>query len=282
MKGRNKKRKSTSYILLGAVILGILILAAVLVPALSPYSYTDMDTSMCNQPASLVHPFGTDKMGRDILVRVCYGTGISLLVGFVSTLINGVIGIFYGSIAGYAGGMVDMILMRFADMLSAIPSLLYVILILLAMGPGVGSIIFGICIAGWIPTARITRGEILRLKTEDFYLAIKLAGAHPLRILLFHLLPNAAGPILVSITFMVPGAIFTESFLSFVGVGLSAPIASLGTLIQDARSQMMLYPSQMLYPMAALCLLIAAVQLIGTGLEKRQTEEGSRMKGGNQ
>lgn len=281
MKGRNKKRKSTTYILLGAVILGILILAAILVPTLSPYSYTDMDTSMCNQSASLVHPFGTDKMGRDILVRVCYGTGISLLVGFVSTLINGVIGVLYGSIAGYAGGILDMILMRFADILSAIPSLLYVILILLAMGPGVGSIIFGICIAGWIPTARITRGEILRLKTEDFYLAIKLAGAHPLRILLFHLLPNAAGPILVSITFMVPTAIFTESFLSFVGVGLSAPVASLGTLIQDARSQMMLYPSQMLYPMTVLCLLIAAVQLIGTGLEKRQTEEGSQMEGGN-
>lgn len=281
MKGRNKKRKSTSYILLGAVILGILILAAILVPTLSPYSYTDMDTSMCSQSASLAHPFGTDKMGRDILVRVCYGTGISLLVGFVSTLINGVIGVLYGSIAGYAGGILDMILMRFADILSAIPSLLYVILILLAMGPGVGSIIFGICIAGWIPTARITRGEILRLKTEDFYLAIKLAGAHPLRILLFHLLPNAAGPILVSITFMVPTAIFTESFLSFVGVGLSAPVASLGTLIQDARSQMMLYPSQMLYPMTVLCLLIAAVQLIGTGLEKRQTEEGSQMEGGN-
>lgn len=281
MKGRNKKRKSTSYILLGAVILGILILAAILVPILSPYSYTDMDTSMCSQSASLAHPFGTDKMGRDILVRVCYGTGISLLVGFVSTLINGVIGVLYGSIAGYAGGILDMILMRFADILSAIPSLLYVILILLAMGPGVGSIIFGICIAGWIPTARITRGEILRLKTEDFYLAIKLAGAHPLRILLFHLLPNAAGPILVSITFMVPTAIFTESFLSFVGVGLSAPVASLGTLIQDARSQMMLYPSQMLYPMTVLCLLIAAVQLIGTGLEKRQTEEGSQMEGGN-
>lgn len=281
MRLQNTKRKSTVFILWGAVILGILILASVLVPILSPYEYTDMDASICNQAASFSHPFGTDKAGRDILVRVCYGTGISLTVGFVSTIINAVIGIIYGSVSAYFGGKTDMIMMRSVDILSAIPSLLYVILILLAMGPGVGSIILGICIAGWIPTARIVRGEILRLKEQDFCLAIRMAGAHPLRILLFHLLPNAAGPILVSVTFLVPAAIFTEGFLSFLGVGLAAPIASLGTLIQDARTQMMIYPYQMLYPMAALCLLITAVQLIGTGLEKRQTEEGSVSEGGN-
>lgn len=279
MKIHQTHRKSTIYILCGALILGILTLAAILVPAFSPYSPTDMDTSMCNQSASFAHLFGTDKMGRDVLVRVCFGTGISLIVGFVSTLINGVIGIVYGAVAGYLGGKIDMVMMRSVDILSAIPSLLYVILILLALGPGVGSIILGICIAGWIPLARIVRGEILRLKEQDFCLAVRLAGAHPMRILLFHLLPNAAGPILVSITFLVPGAIFTEAFLSFVGVGLPATLASLGTLIQDARTQMMIYPSQMLYPMAALCLLIMAVQLVGTGLEIRQTEEGSRNRG---
>ena len=166
--------------------------------------------------------------------------------------------------------------MRAADVIDAIPSLLYVILITLVMGANVGSILLGICISGWIDLARIVRGEVQRLKTREFCTAARLAGAGAGRILLRHLLPNAAGPVIVNLTFMIPKAIFTEAFLSFVGVGISAPVASLGTLIQDARSQMQVYPSQMLFPILVLCILILSMNFIGAGLEQsvRQIEEG--------
>lgn len=261
---------------IGVVLLTVLTILAVLVPAFSPYSHTEQSVDIQNAASSLVHPFGTDKFGRDIFVRVWYGTRISLTVGIGSALICGIIGILFGSAAGYCGGKVDLLLMRTADVIDAIPSLLYVILIMLVMGANVGSILLGICISGWIDLARIVRGEIQRLKTREFCTAARLAGAGTGRILRYHLLPNAAGPIIVNLTFMIPKAIFTEAFLSFVGVGISAPAASLGTLIQDARSQMQVYPSQMLYPILVLCILIFSMNLIGAGLERyvRQMEEG--------
>lgn len=260
----------------GILLLLLLTLLAVFVPAFSPYSHTGQNAEIQNTAMSLAHPFGTDKFGRDIFVRVWYGTRISLAVGIGSAMICGVAGIFFGSIAGLAGGKTDLVLMRAADVIDAIPSLLYVILITLVMGANVGSILLGICISGWIDLARIVRGEVQRLKTREFCTAARLAGAGAGRILLRHLLPNAAGPVIVNLTFMIPKAIFTEAFLSFVGVGISAPVASLGTLIQDARSQMQVYPSQMLFPILVLCILILSMNFIGAGLEQsvRQIEEG--------
>lgn len=260
----------------GIAILIILVLLAILMPVLSPYSHTGQNAEIQNLPSSMEHLFGTDKFGRDIFVRVWYGTRISLGVGIGSALICGLIGILYGSTAGYAGGRTDMLMMRLADVVDAIPSLLYVILIMLVLGANVGSILLGICISGWIDLARIVRGEIQRLKTREFCTAARLAGVGTGRILWKHLLPNAAGPVIVNLTFLVPKAIFTEAFLSFVGVGIAAPVASLGTLIQDARSQMQIYPSQMLYPIVVLCVLILSMNLIGAGVEQyvRQMEEG--------
>lgn len=252
----------------GSLLLTALILLAFIVPICSPYSYTEQNVELANHASSLSHLFGTDKFGRDIFVRVWYGTRISLEVGVVSALINGGIGIIYGSVAGYVGGKMDIFLMRIADILDAIPSLLYVILIMLVLGAGVKSVILGICISGWIETARILRGEIIRLKKQEFSLAMKLAGASNGRILVRHLLPNASGPVFVSLTFLVPKAIFTEAFLSFVGVGIAAPAASLGTLIQDARSQMQIYPYQMLFPMLVLCVLILSIHLVGIGIQQ--------------
>ena len=275
-KQKGQTPKMDRLFLAGVLLLAVLVVLAFLVPAISLYSHTQQSAELQNAASSLRHPFGTDKFGRDIFVRVWYGARISLTVGIGSALICGIIGILYGSAAGYLGGKTDLLMMRAADVIDAIPSLLYVILIMLVMGANVGSILFGICISGWIDLARIVRGEVQRLKTREFCTAARLAGARSGRILSRHLLPNAAGPIIVNLTFMIPKAIFTEAFLSFVGVGISAPAASLGTLIQDARSQMQVYPSQMLYPILVLCILIFSMNLIGAGLERhmRQMEEG--------
>lgn len=253
----------------GCIILGIWILLAAAIPLFWPWSYSEQNAQIRNQAASLIHWFGTDRFGRDLFARVWYGAGISLVIGITSALVNGLIGVLYGAAAGYAGKWADMILMRIADIISSIPSMLYVILITLVMGAGVQSIILGLCVSGWIDMARVVRGEIRRLKETDYAHAARMEGIGSLRILVRHLLPNAAGPILVNLIFLVPQAVFTEAFLSFLGVGIEAPAASLGTIIQEARSQMMLYPSQMVYPLVVLCVMILALNMIGTAVEDK-------------
>lgn len=253
--------------LAGCMILGIWILFAVLVPVFWPWSYSEQNAEIQNQAMSMTHLFGTDKFGRDIFARVWYGAGISLLIGIASALINGCVGVLYGAAAGYAGKHADMVMMRIADIISSIPSMLYVILITLAAGAGAGSMILGLCVAGWIDMARIVRGEIQRLKETDFAAAVRMEGIPRIRILWRHLLPNAAGPILVNLIFLIPQAIFTEAFLSFLGVGLEPPAASLGTIIQEARSQMLVYPNQMVCPLVVLCVMLLALNAVGTAME---------------
>lgn len=253
--------------LAGCMILGIWILFAVLVPVFWPWSYSEQNAEIQNQAMSMTHLFGTDKFGRDIFARVWYGAGISLLIGIASALINGCVGVLYGAAAGYAGKHADMVMMRIADIISSIPSMLYVILIPLAAGAGAGSMILGLCVAGWIDMARIVRGEIQRLKETDFAAAARMEGIPRIRILWRHLLPNAAGPILVNLIFLIPQAIFTEAFLSFLGVGLEPPAASLGTIIQEARSQMLVYPNQMVCPLVVLCVMLLALNAVGTAIE---------------
>lgn len=255
--------------LAGCIVLGIWILLAVLVPLFWPWSYSEQNAEIQNQAVSLAHLFGTDKFGRDIFARVWYGAGISLLIGIASALINGCVGILYGAAAGYAGKYADMVMMRIADIIASVPSMLYVILITLVAGAGAGSIILGLCVAGWIDMSRIVRGEIMRLKETDFAAAARMEGLSPMRILWRHLLPNAAGPILVNLIFLVPQAIFTEAFLSFLGVGLAAPSASLGTIIQEARSQMLLYPNQIVCPLIVLCVMLLALNAVGTAAERQ-------------
>lgn len=260
----------------GCIILGVWVLLAVLVPLFWPWSYSEQNAELQNQAMSLTHLFGTDKFGRDIFARVWYGAGISLLIGTASALINACVGILYGAAAGYAGKYADMAMMRIADVIASVPSMLYVILITLTAGAGAGSIILGLCVAGWIDMARIIRGEIQRLKETDFAAAARMEGLSPLRILWRHLLPNAAGSILVNLIFLVPQAIFTEAFLSFLGVGLAAPSASLGTIIQEARSQMLVYPSQMICPLLVLCVMLLALNAVGTVAE-RQLRRGKSL-----
>ncbi|MCK9170459.1 MAG: ABC transporter permease [Treponema sp.] len=256
----NKLSLFSLYLLLSIIII------AVSGPFLSPYPYDGMNSSMTNRMMSIQHWFGTDQLGRDLFTRSLYGLRISLLIGFISTFINVGLGMVYGGIAGYAGGKADMAMMRFVDIIYAVPSLLYIILLMLLFGSNVRSIMLGICISGWIGIARITRAQVITLKERDFSVAAYIQGASSFRILFRHLFVNALGPIIVEATLMVPQAIFMEAFLSFIGVGISAPEASLGTLAQDARMYLEIYPYQMIFPIAMLCLVIFSLNFISEGL----------------
>lgn len=209
---------------------------------------------------------GTDNLGRDILTRLMYGTRISLLVAFVAALVNMVIGIFYGGIAGYAGGNVDNIMMRIVDIISTVPLTLYVILIMVILGSGLQSIIVALGLVYWVDMARVVRGQVLSLKANEFVLAAKTIGSSTKTILLEHLIPNAMGSILVTETMLIPSAIFMEAFLGYLGIGLQPPMASLGTMCNDATENLRSCPHQMFIPALVICLIMFAFNFVGDGL----------------
>ena len=209
---------------------------------------------------------GTDNLGRDILTRLMYGTRNYLLVAFVAALVNMVIGIFYGGIAGYAGGNVDNIMMRIVDIISTVPLTLYVILIMVILGSGLQSIIVALGLVYWVDMARVVRGQVLSLKANEFVLAAKTIGSSTKTILLEHLIPNAMGSILVTETMLIPSAIFMEAFLGYLGIGLQPPMASLGTMCNDATENLRSCPHQLFIPALVICLIMFAFNFVGDGL----------------
>lgn len=248
------------------VFLILLFLIAIFGPMISKHSYSDQNLMMASQLPNSEHWFGTDDHGRDLYVRVLYGARISLTVGVVASIINVVIGVLYGGIAGYFGGRIDNIMMRIVDILYTVPLTLYVILLMVVIGPGLKSILIAIGFIYWITMARIVRGQILSLKEQEYVLAAKTLGASDLRILLRHLIPNAMGPIIVTMTMSIPTAIFTEAFLSFIGLGVSAPMASWGVLCNDALGTLDLYPYQLFFPALAISITMLGFNFLGDGL----------------
>lgn len=242
------------------LIVGIFLMA-IFGPLLSPYAYDEQDFLISNEFPSWAHPFGTD-----MFVRVMYGARISLAVGLMASLINLTIGVIYGSISGFVGGRTDDVMMRIVDTIRSVPTMIYVILLMVVVGPGLKSIFITLGINYWTNMARIVRAEIMRVKNEEFVLAARVIGASPARMLLRHLIPNAMGPILVTLTFCIPQAIFAEAFLSFVGLGVSAPMASWGVLSSDAMNALMVYPYQLFFPAMAISLTILAFNFFGDGL----------------
>jgi len=209
---------------------------------------------------------GTDQLGRDILTRLMYGMQISLLVAFVAATINMVIGILYGGIAGFLGGRTDAIMMRIVDIISTIPLTLYVILIKVTLDNGLFSIILALSSVYWVDMARVVRGQVLSLKQQEFVLASKSIGSSNRTIMLSHLIPNAMGPILVTVTMLIPSAIFVEAFMSFIGIGIAPPMASLGTMCNDAMEALRSNPYQLFLPALAICLIMFAFNFVGDGL----------------
>ncbi|WP_150266296.1 ABC transporter permease [Paenibacillus tepidiphilus] len=247
-------------------ILGLIILSAIFMPFISKYNYYSNDLMNTNKPPSSDHWFGTDDLGRDIFVRTWYGARISLLVGLAAAAIDLIIGVIYGGIMGYFGGRVDNIMNKFSEILYSIPYLLVVILLLVVMEPSLGTIILALTITGWINMSWIVRGEIMQLKNREFVLASRSMGAGSKRLLFRHLLPNAVGPIIVTITLSVPNAIFAEAFLSFLGLGVQAPISSLGSMINDSLTGWLYYPWRFLFPAVLVSLIMLSFNIFGDGL----------------
>lgn len=252
--------------LIGLTVLTLLLLMAIIGPFLSGYTYYDTNLANNNQPPSAHHWFGTDDLGRDMFTRVWYGARISLFVGVTAAIVDLIVGVIWGGVAALGGRRTDELMMRTADILYGLPYMLSVIMLMVVLGSGLVPIIIAMTIIGWIPMSRIVRGQLLQLRELEYVQAAVALGASFPRILFKHLIPNAMGPIIVTMTLTVPSAIFTEAFLSFLGLGIQAPVASWGTMAADGLPAMKYYPWRLFFPAAFISLTMLAFNLVGDGL----------------
>lgn len=260
-----RKNKLATGGLCFLILLGIM---ALIGPLISPHSVTGQNLAMQNLAPSAEHWFGTDELGRDVFTRTWYGARISLFVGIVAATVDLLIGVVYGGISGYAGGRVDNIMMRVIEILYGLPYLLVVILLMVVMGPSLLTIIVALTVTGWTGMARIVRGQVLQLKNYEFVTASQSFGSKTWRIVRKNLLPNTMGPIIVQMTLTVPSAIFSEAFLSFLGLGVQAPYASWGVMANDALGVILSgYWWRLFFPALFISLTMFAFNILGDGLQ---------------
>ncbi|MFH5182816.1 ABC transporter permease [Paenibacillus sp. TAB 01] len=261
-----RRLKKNKLAMFGLITLVLLILFAIFGPIFTSYDYATQNYNIKNLKPNGEHWFGTDDFGRDLWVRVWWGTRISLFIGITAALIDLVVGVLYGGVSAYYGGRVDDVMQRIIEIIYAIPFLLITILMIMTIGPGIWTIIIAYSITGWVPMARLVRGQMLTLKEQEYVLAARTLGAGSARIILKHLVPNALGLIIVQITFVVPSAIFVEAFLSFIGLGIRVPLASLGSLLSDGVAAIRLYPHRVIFPTFVFSLILLSFNLLGDGL----------------
>ena len=248
---------------------------------LAPFTYSKMEQQYIDQGGTrFPHIFGTDEQCRDYFIRVVYGTRVSLSIGVFASLIVLIIGMIYGSISGYVGGRTDLIMMRIVDIIYSLPDMLVIILIsvvldqvldltgspLAKLGTNMVSIFIVFGLLYWVGMARLIRGQILSIKQNEYILAARAIGAKPGRIIKRHILPNCLSVIIISAALQVPSAIFTESYLSFLGLGVRAPMPSLGSLANAAREGLQSYPYKLVFPALTICLIVLSLNLLGDGL----------------
>ena len=251
---------------IGIFMLTGIFLLAIIGPLFHSYTYFSTNLPIKNLSPSWSHWFGTDELGRDLFIRACYGARISLIVGICAALIDFIIGIIWGMTAALFGGKIDEIMMRFCDILSSIPYLLVVILLMVILGPGIITVLISLTFTGWINMARVVRAQSYGLKNKEYILAAIIMGASKKRIICKHLLPNSIGPVLATITVTIPMAIFTEAFLSFLGLGIQAPIASWGVMVNDGISALRFYPWRLFFPAFLIFITMLSFNLIGDGI----------------
>lgn len=251
---------------LGAVILVVLMVLSLLAPIIAPYSFEEQNLELGATPPSSAHWLGTDTLGRDQLTRILYGSRISLAVGFTATAVALIIGVLWGTIAGYYGGRVDAFMMRFVDVLYALPFVIFIILLTVVFGRSLLLLFLAIGAVEWLTMARITRAQVLNLKQQEFIEAAISIGASKSRIIFKHLIPNALGPIIVYTTLTIPSVILLESFLSFLGLGIQPPNSSWGSLISRGVETMEEYPWLLIYPGLVLSITLFSLNFLGDGL----------------
>ncbi|MFS0782873.1 oligopeptide ABC transporter permease [Bacillus sp. 1P06AnD] len=217
-------------------------------------------------PRDTYYWFGTDALGRDLFTRLWKGAQISLYIAFLAAAIDMIVGVAYGAISGYFGGRLDTVMQRITEVLMGIPNLVVVILMILVFEPGIISITIAMSITGWVSMARVVRAQVLKFKEQEYVLASRTLGSSHGKIIFKHLIPNLSGVILINTMFTIPSAIFFEAFLSFIGLGLQAPHASLGTLIDDGFKSLMMYPHMLIFPAIAISLIMICFNLVADGI----------------
>lgn len=252
------------------ISIGIIVLLVVLVivgPMMTKFSFKDQDAQARNLAPSATHWFGTDTAGRDIWARVWVGGRVSITIGIVCAVIAMIVGVAYGSVAGLIGGKVDNIMMRIVEIISCLPYLLIVILVCLWLNKtNLGSILLALSLTSWTGTSRMVRGQVLAVKNEEYVLAARTLGVPTWKIIIRHIVPNVLAIVIVGLTFDIPGFIFSEAFLSYMGIGLQPPDVSWGIMANEAQSQMLFYPYQLFFPTMAIALTMLSFTLLGDGL----------------
>ncbi len=260
---RLKKNKAAVVCLFTLIAIGLL---AILAPEFSRYSYKETNYDIIYQIPSIKHLFGTDQFGRDLWVRTWMGTRISLLIAFVAALLDLTLGVTYGAVSALAGGRVDAVMQRIIEVLVGIPHLIIVILLMMVMPAGIWTIVVALSITGWVNMARLVRGSILKLKNQEFVLAARVLGTNTAGIIWKHLIPNTVGVIVINAMFTIPSAIFTEAFLSFIGIGMQEPKASLGVLINNGYQVLRNFPHVLIFPAIVIVLIMVCFSILGDGL----------------
>lgn len=250
----------------GGTVVGILALLAVLAPVLAPWDPHKPDIRRILAPPSQSHWLGTDQLGRDVLSRVLHGTRISLAVGFVSVGIATLIGVLLGAAAGYHGGMIDGLIMRLVDLMLVFPRFFLLLAVLAFLHPSIWTIMTVIGLTGWMGVARLVRAEFLTLKEREFVIWSESVGASALRVIVWHILPNAMAPVLVAMTLGIPAAILTESGLSFLGLGVQPPYATWGNILNDGKDSIEIAWWMTLYPGLAILITVLSYNLLGEGI----------------
>tara|TARA_E500000331_G_scaffold254929_1_gene245473 strand:- start:148 stop:1035 length:888 start_codon:yes stop_codon:yes gene_type:complete len=251
---------------ISALLLGLMVLGALMTPLIAPYDYEVQNLDLGATPPSAAHWLGTDIFGRDLLTQILYGGRISLAVGFVATAVALVIGVSWGAIAGYFGGRIDSIMMRFVDIVYALPFMIFIILLMVVFGRNIVLLFVAIGAVEWLTMARIMRTQVQNLKQQEFVEAAVSLGLSPSSIIFKHILPNAIGPIIVYTTLTIPSVMLLEAFLSFLGLGIQPPQTSWGLLISYGSETMEEYPWLLIFPGLALTITLFSLNFLGDGL----------------
>ena len=260
----------------GGMVLAIMVVLAILTPWIAPYAYEAQNLDLGATPPSAAHWLGTDIFGRDLLTQILYGGRISLAVGFIATAVALVIGVTWGAVAGYVGGRIDSFMMRFVDILYALPFMIFIILLMVVFGRNILLLFLAIGAVEWLTMARIMRTQVQSLRQQEFVEAAVSLGLPPSAIIFKHIIPNALGPIIVYTTLTIPSVMLLEAFLSFLGLGIQPPQTSWGLLISYGAETMEEYPWLLIFPGLALTITLFSLNFLGDGLRDALDVRGSR------